>query len=105
MCKYIEQAGEFHRYAGPREMYGFVILKAIPANHFSFKSSINWPPDMSAEIYDRAVYKGIERALDEVNVNTGDFELIEISLSDNYDANVAFAFGEASYIAAKKNSK
>jgi hypothetical protein len=58
MYRTIEQTGEFHRYAGPREMYGFVVLKAVPSDEFSFKSPIKWPPGMSEEVYNGAVCKG-----------------------------------------------
>jgi hypothetical protein len=101
MRKFTKQAGELHRYAGPREMYGFVALKAAQSDEFMFKSTMKWPPDMSAELYNGMVCKGIERALNEMKIVTGDFELVEVAFSDNNDANVPIAFEQASYESAK----
>lgn len=102
MNRHIEQSGEFHKYAGPREMYGFVILKAEPSDQHTYKSSVKWPPDMPENIYNESVFNGIKRAMEEAKIITGEFELKNISLSDNADANVPIAFEQAAYEAAKK---
>ena len=101
----IEQ--EFHRQAGPREMYGWVKILGQFGNKFALNNMHDWPTEYDEERYINAIRGGILAAFQELNIKNpfGNFEILEARFSSNGQANVPFAYKEAAKRAAVKIAK
>lgn len=97
MVKTVTSEREFRRQAGPRNMYGCVTITAHPATIFHVDILVEWPPDLETARYEHAIRDGIRKGLSEAGFEkpAGTFRIVDAKFSDDREANVPFAYGEA----------